>query len=395
MSFFRSFRHWLQGRGQNPIQKRKDLHKRPRAKVQLEHLELRLAPATTPVFVNDNWNLIVDNGVIGTLDAGDQVRNDNDAGTTIIAILGTDGFGTVTTSSVGTVTGVPGSVTGAATLQDAIDNATSGGIVNILPGTYGLTGSASPASGIDIPKPLTLQATDFVDATPDNTTTILVGVDASAIDIRINSADVILRGFTLDFNGAANTRQIGGIEANGNPNLQNIHILNNRVELSDADPVAFAFGDYAFRTGGPHDFSGLQINNNDFVANGPNGGLGIFFNPDAGVGAKQFNTNTFSGKLLQGISVDTASNITIDGNTLNSTLTTAVSDNPKMIRVMPFGAGTQSNIVISNNSIGAAGANMGGRQGIIIGSTTGTVTDATITNNVVNNTSLRPCSPTA
>src|SRR5262249_3536168 len=105
---------------------------------RFERLEDRLAPATTPTFVNDNWNLIVDNGLVGVLDAGDVVRNDNDTINpgTVIAILGTDGFGTVTTSSVGTVTGVPGSIAGAATINNAIANTSVGGVVNVLEGTF-------------------------------------------------------------------------------------------------------------------------------------------------------------------------------------------------------------------------------------------------------------------
>src|SRR5262245_52799170 len=109
MAFFPSFRQWFRRAKQAPIQTRiKTLHKKKSEKLQRTQLEDRLAPATTPTFVNDNWNLIADNGAVGVLDAGDQVRNDNDTINpgTIVAILGTDGFGTVTTGAVtGTVAG--------------------------------------------------------------------------------------------------------------------------------------------------------------------------------------------------------------------------------------------------------------------------------------------------
>src|SRR5262249_5527154 len=107
-------------------------------RLRLEQLEDRLAPAVATTFVNDNWNLITDNGAPGVLDAGDEVRNNNDTINpgTVTAILGTSGFGTVTSSSVGLVSGVPGSVTGAATIHDAITNTAAGGTVNVLEGLY-------------------------------------------------------------------------------------------------------------------------------------------------------------------------------------------------------------------------------------------------------------------
>src|SRR5262245_13187428 len=94
-------------------QRKNKPHRRRRPEV--ERLEDRLAPSVATTFVNENWNLIADNGTVGVLDAGDVVRNDNDtiSPATVTATLGTNGFGTVTTSSVGPVTGVPGSVSGA------------------------------------------------------------------------------------------------------------------------------------------------------------------------------------------------------------------------------------------------------------------------------------------
>ncbi|MGH2568545.1 MAG: hypothetical protein ACRDGA_09415, partial [Bacteroidota bacterium] len=113
--------------------------------------------------------------------------------------------------------------TAKATIQAGIDAVDAGGTVNVAVGSYNLTGSPSSGASVDIGKSLTLQASDYVDGTPDNTTTILVGMESKAIDLRITSPSVTVQGFTFDFNGAG-TRAIGGIEINGNPDLTNIHI---------------------------------------------------------------------------------------------------------------------------------------------------------------------------
>src|SRR5688500_4532536 len=67
-------------------------------RVAVQPLEERALLALT-TFVNDNWNMITDNGTPGVVDAGDIVRNDNDAINpgTITATYGTNGFGIVTT----------------------------------------------------------------------------------------------------------------------------------------------------------------------------------------------------------------------------------------------------------------------------------------------------------
>ena len=113
---------------------------RPKAaRLHLEALEDRSVPSVATTFVNDNWNLIADTDSTGSLTTGDLVENNNDANfpaSTIIVPYGTVGFGTVTTSSVPGVTGIPGSVPAAAMIHDAVTNTTAGGTVNVLDGTY-------------------------------------------------------------------------------------------------------------------------------------------------------------------------------------------------------------------------------------------------------------------
>src|SRR4051794_21368057 len=66
--------------------------------LRIESLEQRQLLAAD-IWVNNNWNLIADNGTVGVVDQGDIVKNDNDSvgAGTIIKTYGVDGFGTVTT----------------------------------------------------------------------------------------------------------------------------------------------------------------------------------------------------------------------------------------------------------------------------------------------------------
>ncbi len=281
------------------------------------------------------------------------------------------------------ITGDGSFLTPWATIQHANNSAAPNDIIRVMPGGYNITGSPSPGAALDIDRALTIVAYDWV-FSGNNTTTTLVGIDVKAIDIRITAANVTIQGFTIDFDGAG-ARAIGAIEINGNPNLQNVHILNNIIYLPDGDPN-FTFGEYGFRTGGPNDCNGLQINNNTFYANGTNGGFGIYLNPATGITSVQVNGNTFSGKVLQGIIDDGISNVTIDGNTLNTSLTTGLGDNPKLIQITNWSANAISTISVTNNFLGIGGANQGGDYSIILKNPgAGSVSGVTVSGNTINN----------
>ena len=104
-----------------------------RAALRMETLEPRQLLSVNTTTVNDNWRLTVDNDLSGTLTVGDSVDNFNDGGVSpVTGSYGVDAFGTVSSSQVaGTFTG---SLTGAATINDAIANTSSGGTVRISPG---------------------------------------------------------------------------------------------------------------------------------------------------------------------------------------------------------------------------------------------------------------------
>lgn len=275
-----------------------------------------------------------------------------------------------------------------ANLQNGIDKVTSGGTVIVMAGTHDLSGSPSPYAGVDIGKPLTLTSWDWVHHSI-NTATTLKGVFTAAIDLRITSPNVTVQGLTFDFNdfSGTQTRDFGGIEINGNPTLQNVHIVHNVFHMIDSDPVSCS-GDYTVRTGGVNDVTGLQIDNNTFLGDGADGGLAIFLNPDGGsAGSKEVKNNTLSGKVFQGINIDTMSYVTVSGNTLDSTLTAAGCAFVGLIRATVFTSGTLTGITVSNNTIGNSGS--GGRVGINVGQwNADTITGVSVTGNSIRNTSF-------
>ncbi len=104
---------------------------RDHRRIAVQPLEERALLALT-TFMNDNWNMITDNGAPGVVDAGDVVRNNNDAIApgTITAIYGTDGFGTVTTGAA------TGSNLAFNNIDEAIAGTDVGGTLNVLAGGY-------------------------------------------------------------------------------------------------------------------------------------------------------------------------------------------------------------------------------------------------------------------
>lgn len=97
-----------------------------------EALEDRSVPSAVTT-VNDNWHLFFDADNSGGLSVNDLVSTANDAGPLSVFTYGTQAFGTVTTGA-GVTT--PQSVTGFATVTDAIAATDVGGTVNLLAGTF-------------------------------------------------------------------------------------------------------------------------------------------------------------------------------------------------------------------------------------------------------------------
>ena len=163
--------------------------------VRVESLEERRLLTAAITYVNDNWNLVTDNGTHGVLDAGDIVNNVNDAGAPlVVATIGTDAFGTVTTTS--TMGDPTGAIPGASKINNAIAGTDVGGTVNLLQGTYIET--------VTISKSLTL--TGAGQAGPGATTIIpdvsgvggASGTLSGTTMILINADNVTVQNVTVD-----------------------------------------------------------------------------------------------------------------------------------------------------------------------------------------------------
>src|SRR5262245_56000983 len=271
--------------------------------LRLEILEDRLAPAVA-TFVDDNWNLIADNGTVGVLDAGDVVRNDNDTINpgTVTATLGTTGFGTVTTSNVGTVTGVPGSVTGAATSNDSITNTDVGGTLTVLEGTY--------TENVVINKSLTLRSMG------GSGLTTITGISNGALGAVLVAANT--NNVTIGGTGAGFT--INGID-NPNPAIESaaVYLQGNQTSTTIRGNVINANGDEAL-------FS-------EFIAT---------------VSALTVDANTFGGQTFTGTNPA--------GIGFSAQFTLPNVPRPLVLLGRGSGGGNPSNVTFTNNQIaGTAG----------------------------------------
>lgn len=352
--------------------------------------------ATTPTYVNDNWNLITDNGTTGVVDAGDVVRNNNDtinAGT-ITAVYGTDAFGVVTTGLA------IGSNASFDNINDAIANTTTGGTVNVLEGTYNEL--------VQVNKTVTLLGAQAgVDArirtaVPE---TIISNGDG---DFQILANNVTIDGFTLTgvinnpsdppftglgaaiwtnpgFTGTNGGHQIfnniiegniSGIELDNDGTFQttvqyNLIQNNNQPGAGSGNGIEVNFG-----------LANAVIDNNKFV-NNPNGSASIFIggasinitnntadsqiylaSATSGQIAGNVITNSTSGGIVLG---GANSGLSITNNEVNG-----VAANFAAFRLRDDGVGPNSGLTVTNNKfIGGAGT-YGVRPGV--GSYFGTLT---------------------
>ncbi|HEY1192265.1 MAG TPA: right-handed parallel beta-helix repeat-containing protein [Gemmata sp.] len=157
---------------------------RPAARLAPEQLEDRAVPALMTTWVNDNWNLFLDADSSGGLSAGDVVTTANDPGPVTGYFYGTQAFGTVT-SGIGVTT--PESISGAATIQDAVTNTNAGGTVNVFGGTYN--------EDVNLNKALTLLGVGA------GTTTVAGAIGGDSATIRVSASGVTVAGLTITRQG--------------------------------------------------------------------------------------------------------------------------------------------------------------------------------------------------
>lgn len=190
----------------------------------MESLERRQLLTASPVYVDNDWLLVNDVDHSHTLSVGDLVSH----GTATNRSYGVDAFGVVTSSSdLSAPISSPTSVPGSATLQDAINGASSGGTVNIFSGTY--TGALSVGSS------LTIQAVDGA-----GTATIDAGAAATGITVA-SGANVAITGIVLQHISNFGT----GINVKGSLDLE-----QSTIDLASG-PTGGQFGVFVDASGGP------------------------------------------------------------------------------------------------------------------------------------------------
>lgn len=246
-------------------------------------------------------------------------------------------------------------------IQDGIDHVSSDGIIYIMNGTYD--------EQLNISKTLTLEA--------ESTSTIvqpLVAPQAGIYDVEIDASNVVVQGFTFDFNGIDDTRGGQGIvvsDLNG-PAATNVEIKNNVIYSGDGSGI----GGTCIQTGKNADISNLIIQNNIFYADADGLGEGVYINPGPGTNIV-IDNNEFYGNLFSGISIE-AHNVTCSNNIIDSDVTNGYYG----VRFIELTGGeTFSDVVISNNDISHVA------NGIRVGTNTGVGSSltATITYNDINN----------
>lgn len=200
-------------------------------------------------------------------------------------------------------------------IQDAIDNASSGDVIRVKPGYYDTELLVFP---IRVNKPVTLKSAGL----PEKTT---LDVKMEDTIFRVESDDVTIEGFTIK-NGNANAWE-GGIRIE---NAKNVKIINNRLINNKNDGIVI------FRGGRSNHFiagnliennvsdgirirgsNNNRIENNKISGNGnrPNRGNGIYLQNARSTIIKN---NSIERSNLNGICLDKFSSATISYNIIKN-----------------------------------------------------------------------------
>ena len=193
-----------------------------------------------------------------------------------------------------------------ASIQAAIDNASSGDLINISAGVYN--------ERLVIGKQLTIMGPEDLSAIIQPTNAPSPGV----YDVEINASGTVIENILFDFNGVGDTRCGTGIVVSdlNEPAVTNVKIINNTIYTGDASAEAFICGQ-GVQTGKNSDVSGLLISGNTFFGDDNGMGEGIYVNPYAGAGDVTIENNGFYGFLFSGVSIET-SNVNVIDNIFDS-----------------------------------------------------------------------------
>jgi hypothetical protein len=367
------------------LARRKAAH-RDLGSLGVELLEERSLLAAN-VFMNDNWDLVADNGAIGVLDAGDVVQNNNDTLNTggVIATYGVDAFGTITT---GAVTGANPSFDN---IQEAIAATDIGGTLNVLEGTYTENFTLGKSinmlgaqAGVDARGRV---ATETILSSPGGagTTMLLVtGVAGSSID-----------GFTFSGSTRAIESSSGTLNDLQVRNNRVLAFTNNGIFLNDSGTditVDKNVIDGSSKVGGgglfhldTDNFNGFHLTNNNIV-NGATG-TGFFVDGNHNVGPSGARNPLISGNFI----ADNNTGMNLGTRAFGSQFTPnagEISENTFFSNNFDGLQGGMQNVLITRNTFSANGRSglaltSFGNTGADRGAQNSQVTENFFTGNVV------------
>ncbi|MFH1585143.1 MAG: lamin tail domain-containing protein [archaeon] len=253
------------------------------------------------------------------------------------------------------------------TIQEAIDTANPGDVVNVSTGTYeedlviptGKDGLEIAAGGTTIKGVANVDQGDWPLAAPN---------------IEILSDDVKIHGFTIESPDYESLKYTSGIVIGGS----GVEIYDNEFVINSADftdEISQAIQTYSKLVMPGVDVSGLKIHDNDFTHKGAGdwGYEAIYLNPDEGIGIVYIEDNNFNGKVLRAITSE-RSKTTIKNNEIITDLSVLPDDWSSAgayqgINIIKYDSSTQSNIIIENNVVKGSDPSKGFNQGIRLGQT--------------------------
>ncbi|MDO8624149.1 MAG: hypothetical protein Q7R54_02225 [bacterium] len=268
------------------------------------------------------------------------------------------------------------------TIQEAVDMASAGDIINVAAGTY--TEDLSVPSGTT-----SLDISGAVGATIVGVATVPSGLfPFAAPNINILGSGTHLHGFTIESPAyVVGNYSSGVIVGATDVELNDNTFLTNSVD--NTDDISQALQTYADAAMPGVDVSGLNIHNNTFGALGSNpwGYEGIYINPDAATSAVTVSDNTFGGNILRAITSE-RSKTTVTGNTIVTDATPtdsglSIPGSWQGINLRNSSGAAQSDIIVNHNIVGGSGSGLGFLMGISTGTAIQTLSGFAINKNSI------------
>ncbi|MDD4876662.1 MAG: right-handed parallel beta-helix repeat-containing protein [Dehalococcoidales bacterium] len=255
-------------------------------------------------------------------------------------------------------------------IQDAIDAASAGDMVNVTAGTY----------SEDINIPAGKDNLNLVGAAGATIKGVAMTISTSwpvvAANIEILAQGAAISGFAIQ-----GPDPVAGYYSSGMIiGASDVEISGNAFEITNTDDdvlndVSQGLQTYSKAAVPGVDISGLNIHGNTFthLGSGDNGFEAMYINPDEGTGPITIADNTFSGYIVRGITTE-RSNTIISGNSISTDVTSIVLSG---IMARNGLLETQAAITITGNTI----ENFA--QGIRTGAAGQTLTNVTIEENTL------------